>query len=1323
MTRANTCGEGGGTKVPAVHGVSTGGRASKSACRLFYAAAIALGSWLLTACGGGGNANPPPQEILVSVSPSTATIFTTQSVQFRATVTGTSDARVAWSVNDVPGGNAANGSISATGLYTAPAIPPSPNAVAVKAASIADSSRTDSAQVTIENPAPQLSSISPSAVDAGSGDANLAVLGSNFGSQSEIRIDNNPLATTFVDSSQLIAAVPAGQLEDAGTLLVQVVTPGPGGGTSGSANLKVQVVMTISPTSAILKPGQTQQFSPTVIGNSSQGVSWSVNGILGGNTTLGTIDSAGLYIGPSIPPSSNLVTVTATSLFDPTRSASATLTIENPIPALSSILPATVEAGGPDLVLTVTGSDFTPQSAVNLDGKPLPTTFAGPTQLSATVPASQTVNAGSLEVMVVNPSPGGGTSASAILTVLIAVTISPSTQTLNAGQSLQFTANVAGTANNSLIWSVNDIPGGDASLGTVTSTGLFTAPAVPPSPNTVVIRAVSVADSSRSDTASITLVNPAPQVSSVSPSVIDAGSPDTTINVQGSGFSPQSIVLLGSTSLSTTFVDSSYLTAVTPSTLLANAASLQVTVITPAPGGGSSNAISLAVVVVVTINPSAPTVIVTRTQQFTNTVVGTTDTTVIWSVNNVAGGNSLLGTISTSGLFSAPQAPPSPNTVTIKATSVADPSRSASTITTIVNPVPVLSSITPLTIDAGSSGTTLGILGSGFATQSVARATGIPLATSFVSSSGLNATLPAAMLAAAGTLSIDVSTPSPGGGTSSSVDFQVLVVVQVSSANTSVLTGQTQQLTATVIGTADQTVTWSIDGVGAGNSTAGTISSNGLYSAPATVPNPPMVIVRATSGADTQRSGATTLTIASPVEDWPKFRRDLANTGRSAEAGLSSANVGLLKKKWAFQTGGKISASPAVATVGGVRTVYIGSWNGNFYAVRADTGTERWHFAIDPVVGCTLNNPSRIGSSAAVENGLVYFGAVNGFVYALDAVTGGLIWKVQLGDPCQGTEIWSSPALFNGVVYVGVASHNAAPCVVGRVVALDANSGTSVWSFDTIDQSTCPSGTCLGAGVWGSPAIDTQFGILYTGTGNSGKGCSPSTSNATKYPDGILALDLVTGQVRSFFQTFVNDINDEGDVAAAPVLHQTRVIDECANTDQLAYWMTVPTKDSFVYTAPRGASGLLSTPVGIGLASGDAIASPAALPFTQSQTCGVGSSQFVEQGNDIFVPTFDGNFFDIRQASDGSTAIHWQLLVKSCPSTNPCPLFSAPAVITDLVFFGGGEGNFYAAIIDGQIVFSYGTLGLVASGPAISNSQVYFGSYDGALYCLSLNGL
>jgi outer membrane protein assembly factor BamB len=101
--------------------------------------------------------------------------------------------------------------------------------------------------------------------------------------------------------------------------------------------------------------------------------------------------------------------------------------------------------------------------------------------------------------------------------------------------------------------------------------------------------------------------------------------------------------------------------------------------------------------------------------------------------------------------------------------------------------------------------------------------------------------------------------------------------------------------------------------------------------------------------------------------------------------------------------------------------VFLGAWNGNFYALNGVTGKKIWSFTVDLVPPCSTN-ACRIGSSAAVEtaNNLVFFGSENAYLYALNASTGALVWKQQLGDPNKGAEVWSSPAFYNGMVFVGL---------------------------------------------------------------------------------------------------------------------------------------------------------------------------------------------------------------------------------------------------------------------------------------------------------------
>jgi hypothetical protein len=160
--------------------------------------------------------------VSVAVSPTSANLAPNATQQFTATVTGNSNTSVTWTVDGVAGGNSATGTISSTGLYTAPSTPGSHT---VKATSVADSTKSASAAVTVAN-----------------------------------------------------------------------------GGS-----------VTVSPKQAVITPEQTKQFT------ANTSVNWSVDGIAGGNTTVGTISSSGLYTPPS---TAGAHQITAASTADATNSAS-----------------------------------------------------------------------------------------------------------------------------------------------------------------------------------------------------------------------------------------------------------------------------------------------------------------------------------------------------------------------------------------------------------------------------------------------------------------------------------------------------------------------------------------------------------------------------------------------------------------------------------------------------------------------------------------------------------------------------------------------------------------------------------------------------------------------------------------------------------------------------------------------------------------------------------------------------------------------------------------------------------------------------------------
>src|SRR6185436_20324570 len=112
-----------------------------------------------------------------------------------------------------------------------------------------------------------------------------------------------------------------------------------------------------------------------------------------------------------------------------------------------------------------------------------------------------------------------------------------------------------------------------------------------------------------------------------------------------------------------------------------------VPVVVNTPDGETSNTffvnVTAPAAVSITISPTTATVRVNRTKQFTATVQNSSNTSVIWKVNGVTGGNSAAGTISASGLYRAPNSVPNPAVVTVSATAAADQTRTANASATV----------------------------------------------------------------------------------------------------------------------------------------------------------------------------------------------------------------------------------------------------------------------------------------------------------------------------------------------------------------------------------------------------------------------------------------------------------------------------------------------------------------------------------------------------------------------------------------------------------------------------------------------------------------
>ena len=204
---------------------------------LVFAAAMFQAACTGTISGSSGNPGtppPPPPGVTVSVSPPTANVRAGIAQPFTATITGSSNTTVTWQVNGVTGGAASTGTISSTGVYTAPLNVPSPNTVTVQAVSAADSNAAGQSAVTLWNPTPVLASISPMSVSAGS--FSITITGSNFVNGAQVDLAGSALTTTFMSATQLHAS---GTEATAGNYAITVVNPNPGSSASGAINLQV----------------------------------------------------------------------------------------------------------------------------------------------------------------------------------------------------------------------------------------------------------------------------------------------------------------------------------------------------------------------------------------------------------------------------------------------------------------------------------------------------------------------------------------------------------------------------------------------------------------------------------------------------------------------------------------------------------------------------------------------------------------------------------------------------------------------------------------------------------------------------------------------------------------------------------------------------------------------------------------------------------------------------------------------------------------------------------------------------------------------------
>ena len=273
--------------------------------------------------------------------------------------------------------------------------------------------------------------------------------------------------------------------------------------------------------------------------------------------------------------------------------------INYPAPTIAALSPANVGAGQPTFTLTVTGYNFTPASSINWNGNTLTPIFVNTNELTAQIPATLVQIAGTVQVNVSTPFPGGGTTVSLIFTINPATSptphitsLSPSTVLVGSGD---VTLNVIGMnfVTLSTVY-VNNIPQ-QASLINSNSLQTTIPAAMLANAEPLQIAVVNPTPGGGSSNLYVLNVdNPVPSLTSLTPTSVAAGGASTTLSITGTGFATNSVIMVNGASRTT-------IGGGTQISTLLNAADLstgginQVQVVTPAPGGGTSNTLTFAV--------------------------------------------------------------------------------------------------------------------------------------------------------------------------------------------------------------------------------------------------------------------------------------------------------------------------------------------------------------------------------------------------------------------------------------------------------------------------------------------------------------------------------------------------------------------------------------------------------------------------------------------------------------------------------------------------------------------------------------------------------
>lgn len=409
------------------------------------------------------------------------------------------------------------------------------------------------------------------------------------------------------------------------------------------------------------------------------------------------------------------------------------------------------------------------------------------------------------------------------------------------------------------------------------------------------------------------------------------------------------------------------------------------------------------------------------------------------------------------------------------------------------------------------------------------------------------------------------------------------------------------------------------------------------------------------------------------------FRGNPEHTGVYNAAAIPA----LTTLKWKFHTGGSVTSSPAV--VGD--TVYVGSADGNLYAVSLESGAQKWKF----------DAKSRVVSSPAVADGMVYFTAYDGNFYAVDAATGKLKWKFKTegerryaGTHLHGVQpvaesmpdpfdfYLSSPVVWNGAVVFGSGD--------GNVYSLNSASGALNWKFktgDVVHASPAIAGGTVFIGSW-----DSYFYALDAATGKEKwrfkTGEDPNIHNqvgiqsSAAVMDGVVyfgcrdsnfyAVDAKTGEKKWAFS------NHGSWVISSPAVRDGKVF--FGTSDTGSFHELDAKTGAVIFSLKFQGWPMFSSPALAGnmLYIGSHMGKLIAIDLEKQQPAGTfetdgfkqnGAKYTKADGTPNYEQAFDSDFYD-------------DMIIGVGRMMSVGAVLSSPVVADGVVYFGSTDGNLYA---------------------------------------------